>query len=449
MKNNTNYPFYYYLLIIVFIIISTVFWFLFLNRSIAITSNYLTENDFKNDESLQVIHPINPDELIIDSVNNRRIVSNIVNIALKNNEKTIFQFAEDLKKVYEDPSFEIVYIDSVINRLQVKLPELEREKFKLEVKSNLPKDSLLVWDEMMFQMNNNYTEKFKIVSNENWFLKYINVQNAWNSTLGNPKTVIAIVDNGFDLNHETLLGKSIKPYNTSTKNSDVSPSLINHGTHVASIAIGNSNTYNGVCPECNYMPIKVEDNNGLISMSYVIDAILYAIKNKASIINLSLGTELPLEKSDISLDEQKKIINTQTKDLEEFWNQLFLYGEERNVISVIAAGNNKQLTGLDPFQRSDKTIKVSTVSRNGKLASFSNFGNYNTIYVPGEQIYGAKPNNLYEYLDGTSMSAPIISGFIGLIKSKYPNYKFDDVMNVLKSNTVEMNKIKLLNIKSI
>ena len=246
-----------------------------------------------------------------------------------------------------------------------------------------------------------------------------------------------------------MLGKSIKPYNTSTKNSDVSPSLINHGTHVASIAIGNSNTYNGVCPECNYMPIKVEDNNGLISMSYVIDAILYAIKNKASIINLSLGTELPLQKSDISLDEQKKIIKTQTKDLEEFWNQLFLYGEERNVITVIAAGNNKQLTGLDPFQRSDKTIKVSTVSRNGKLASFSNFGNYNTIYVPGEQIYGAKPNNLYEYLDGTSMSAPIISGFIGLIKSKYPNYKFDDVMNVLKSNTVEMNKIKLLNIKSI
>ena len=69
--------------------------------------------------------------------------------------------------------------------------------------------------------------------------------------------------------------------------------------------------------------------------------------------------------------------------------------------------------------------------------------------MPGEQIYGAKPNNLYEYLDGTSMSAPIISGFIGLIKSKYPTYKFDDVMNVLKSNTVEMNKIKLLNIKSI
>ena len=449
MGGEYKYPIYYYSLLIIFLLLSAIFWFFFFNRN-SVTSNHsLTESDFRNDKSLHILYPINPNELIIDSVNNRRIVSNIVNIALKNNEKTIFQFAEDFKQVYEDPNFEIVYIDSVINRLQVKLPELEREKFKLEVKSNLQKDSLLVWDEMMFQMNNNYTEKLKRVSNENWFLKYIDVQNAWNSTIGDPKTVIAIVDNGFDLNHESLLGKSMKPYNTTTKNSDVSPSLVNHGTHVASIAIGNSNTYNGICPDCNYMPIKVEDNNGLISMSYVIDAILYAIKNKASIINLSLGTELPLENSDISLDEQKKIINTQTKDLEEFWNQLFLYGEERNVISVIAAGNNKQLTGLDPFQRSDRTIKVSTVSRNGKLASFSNFGNYNTIYVPGEQIYGAKPNNLYEYLDGTSMSAPIISGFIGLIKSKYPTYKFDDVMNVLKSNTVEMNKIKLLNIKSI
>ena len=105
MGGEYKYPIYYYSLLIIFLLLSAIFWFFFFNRN-SVTSNHsLTESDFRNDKSLHILYPINPNELIIDSVNNRRIVSNIVNIALKNNEKTIFQFAEDFKQVYEDPNW--------------------------------------------------------------------------------------------------------------------------------------------------------------------------------------------------------------------------------------------------------------------------------------------------------------------------------------------------------
>ncbi|MEG0930257.1 MULTISPECIES: S8/S53 family peptidase [Weeksellaceae] len=446
MKEKIKYPFYYYFSIIFFVIVSVFFWWVVFNNFS--NGKYFSQQeiDYRQDKAVHVLQPINQDDLIIDSIANRRIVSNLVNIALKNKSKDIYQFADELKKVYKDSTYQIVYIDSVINRLQVKLPDLDREIFKDEVKKNMKNDSLLVWDEMIFESTNN---NVAINEEEAPFMNQIDIRNAWRTTLGTKKTIIAVIDNGFDTQHESLRGKDVKSYNVISKTNQVNPSSQNHGTHVASIAVGNSNRYQGICPNCDYMPIKVEDENGIMSMSYVIDAILYAVKNKAAVINLSLGSEIPLELGNLSLQQQKEVINSDAGDLQEFWNDLFLYANERNSICVIAAGNSSVLTGLDAFQRSNQTIKVGTVSRKNTIASFSNFGNYNTIYAPGEEIYGAKPNNQYEYLDGTSMSAPIISGFIGLIKSKYPNYKFNDVMSLLMKNTEEVNSIKQLRIKSI
>ena len=104
------------------------------------------------------------------------------------------------------------------------------------------------------------------------------------------------------------------------------------------------------------MPIKVEDRNGVMTNTYIIDAILYAIKNKASIINLSIGMQIPIG-INIPIEEQKEYINSSAKDEEEFWNDLFNYANEKNVTCVLAAGNSNMITGVDPFTRAKSTIK--------------------------------------------------------------------------------------------
>jgi subtilisin family serine protease len=107
------------------------------------------------------------------------------------------------------------------------------------------------------------------------------------------------------------------------------------------------------------------------------------------------------------------------------------------------------MTGFDPFQRAKSTIKVGAVNQSGRKAEFSNFGNFTTIYAPGTKIFGAKPGNSYETLQGTSMASPIIAGFVGLLKSKNKNISVEEIERILNTNSILINNIKVLKIKNI
>ncbi len=405
--------------------------------------------DYLPEQAAQII-PVDTTKIINDTLNQRRIVSNLVNIAIKNSTNSIAKFANELKQKYPAENYKIVYIDSVVNRLQVQLPEKERINFKKEVKSKLSQYKLLVWDETLFDHVETFNDPKLKDNNANWYLKAININKAWEQTTGDRKIVIAVIDNGFDLNHPELKGKAVKPYNVIDKSTNVSPSKENHGTHVTSTIVANGNNNQGlvgICPDCSFMPIKVEDQNGMMSNTYIIDAILYAIKNKADVVNLSLGMQIPMGLN-IPLEEQKEYINSSAKDEEQFWDDLFDFANQKNVTCVIAAGNSNIMTGVDPFQRAKNTIKVGAVDKTGNKASFSNFGINTTIYAPGTNIFGAKPGNNYEILQGTSMAAPIISGFIGLIKSKNRDISNQEILRILNTNSITKNNIRILDILS-
>ena len=51
-----------------------------------------------------------------------------------------------------------------------------------------------------------------------WHLKALNIKQAWSISKGSPNVVIAIVDDGFDVNHKMLKGRFFKAYNIFTQN---------------------------------------------------------------------------------------------------------------------------------------------------------------------------------------------------------------------------------------
>lgn len=450
-----KYPFYYFLILFGVLLLSIIFWIVILNTRLNNESRdqteYISEQVYWNrdylPENISHIIPVDTSKIITDSINNRKIISNLVNIALKNPTYSIARFAGDFKEKYPSDDYQIIFIDSVINRIQVRLPEHSRIAFKNEVKTNLNNYNLLVWDETLFDYVKVFTDPMLSNNKANWYLKAININAAWEKTTGDENIIIAVIDNGFDLDHPELQNKAIRPYNVITRTEDVRPNQVNHGTHIASTIIGNSNNNEGlvgICPKCKIMPIKVQDPNGIMTNTYIIDAILYAIKNGVSIINLSLGIMIP-RGIQIPLQEQIDYINSFAKDEEGFWKDLFQYAADKNITCVLAAGNNNMLTGFDSFQRSPSTIKVGAIAPNLNKANFSNFGDQTTIYAPGVEIFGARSGDGYEYLEGTSMAAPIVSGFIGLMKSYNSKITNKEIIDLLKGNEVSRNGINILN----
>ena len=67
--------------------------------------------------------------------------------------------------------------------------------------------NLLVWDEILFDYSKNINDQIFDNKDLSWYLKAINIDKAWAETEGDKNVVIAVIDNGFDLNHADLLGR--------------------------------------------------------------------------------------------------------------------------------------------------------------------------------------------------------------------------------------------------
>ncbi len=381
------------------------------------------------------IKPIDRDKVIIDTISRRKIVSDLVNIAIKDTVYQTHLFVKDFAKQFDTVQYRIRYIDSTINYVQVKVKEQERMAFKQQVKQQLSKYPLLVWDEALFDK-----EVAPDANDHYWRMENLYPIRSLDAS----HLKVAVIDNGFDLKHLSIANKWIKPYNATDNSQEVSPSTINHGTAVASLILGNQfQDIHGMIPSCKLIPIKVADANGFMTSTYIVKGLLYAVKNHADVVNISLGANLEgLEGTPEAF--QKAYIENEGKDEEAFWKELFQYAEQNKTVVVLAAGNDNVLTGFDPFQRSEITIKVGAVNKNNQKADFSNYGAYTTLYAPGEDLKVALAGGGTEVTQGTSFAAPIVSAFLIALRTKYPQLSAKELIAQLMKNTTEKNQLTIL-----
>jgi subtilisin family serine protease len=216
-----------------------------------------------------------------------------------------------------------------------------------------------------------------------------------------------------------------------------------HGTHVAGIIAAerdNGLGINGVANNVQIMSIRAVPNGDEYDKDIAL-GIRYAVDNGAQIINASFGKSFSLD-SDWVFDAIK-------------------YAAANDVLIVHAAGND----GLDldnpenpnypndqidtnSSEIADNVITIGAL--NGKygsemVASFSNYGKMNVdIFAPGEKIYSTMPENEYEFQNGTSMAAPMVSGIAALIRSYYPKLSASDVKRILMESGLSSNTSVIL-----
>ncbi len=401
----------------------------------------------KENENLPVnegeIPPIDTTK-IIKNPDGKSVISNQLNLWLTNDSIPIENFADDFKTQYPNNNYKIVYFNKTLKRVRIEFPEEEKENLKENLKKQFPEYNLIVFEEEIMRQNYIPPDPGFSDSKKSWGYEIIKAYDAWNINKGKSEIIVAIIDDGFDLNHPELTGKILNPYNVPLNNTNPNTGNINmsHGTHVAGTAIGNMSNSTGVAgiaPNCSFMPVQVGDPFGNMSTTAIIDAILYCISNNANVINMSLGTPAPPGLSNTDQSTQKELIENTYKEEEKLWNELFTIADKKNVTIVLAGGNDNVLIGIGPMGRTPFTVNVSAIDSNMKKANFSNYGDFSTVSAPGVQIFSSIPNNKFAFYDGTSMAAPIVTGAIALLKSEKPALTTSEIKEILKKTGIKIN----------
>jgi len=260
----------------------------------------------------------------------------------------------------------------------------------------------------------------------------IGMTNAWKLATGDRRVKVAIIDTGIDYFHPDLEANVWNNPDEIPENGidddgngyvddvhgfdfvsgDGDPfDDSNHGTHVAGIigAVGNNQQgIAGICWNVSLMGLKAFDEAGDSDIGYVVEAIDYAIAERAQVINASWG------------GADKSVA------LEDAVNRAHRAG----AVFVAAAGNEHVDTPPAPASY-PVTLAVGATDQNDQRAFFSNFGSWVDLAAPGSEIYSTYPDAAFDISSGTSMSAPHVSGVAALVLGLHPEFSNTDVENVL------------------
>jgi len=227
--------------------------------------------------------------------------------------------------------------------------------------------------------------------------------------------------------------------------------ILGHGTHVAGVIGASSRNgigIRGVAPHVRLIPVKVisatpsapirpQSFSGAqartedlpdpseedlkwpkSSVDLVARGMLYAIREKADIINLSLGWPAALES--------------------QVMRQMVKLAHERGIAVIAAAGNDATDALVQPCSFPE-VICVGAHGPDGLRAHFSNAGPGVDLFAPGVSILSTWPlalrpsfytdRNGYEFRNGTSMASPQVSGVFALLMGQ--GFTRDDVLGRL------------------
>ncbi len=256
----------------------------------------------------------------------------------------------------------------------------------------------------------------------------IKATQAYDISEGSSNVRVAILDSGINVNHEDLAGKIVA--NTDFTNSSSGYlDVYGHGTHVAGIVGAVTNNGLGVasvCPDCALLNGKIINDNGSVTVSNVANGITWAIANKAKVINLSLGWTTG----------SRTLLNA----VNYAWN---------NGAVVVAAAGNLGNTNLVYPASYQNVISVAATDNTDQLASFSTYGTWVDMAAPGDYVFSTwkdSTSNLapqpvcdangycYKFGHGTSMSAPVVAGIVGLVFSYNPSLTNAQVESIVENS---------------
>lgn len=248
------------------------------------------------------------------------------------------------------------------------------------------------------------------------YLGKLGIDTLWKKTKGKG-VKIAIIDDGFDLNHEDLRGSAL-PFGYDLESGTLDPSprtpLDTHGTEVAGIIFARHNGIgiDGIAPEAEFIAIRHPDT----WTSRTILSFYLAKIAGADIINCSW-------KSRYLLEPIAEVVKDLTSKGRSGKGIALVFSAGNEGVALADHGSEATLPGV---------ISVGAAGDDGKPLKFSNFGKRVNLYTFGRDILTtSRGAEKYTLFSGSSASAAIVSGTIALILSREPALELADIQQQL------------------
>jgi len=219
--------------------------------------------------------------------------------------------------------------------------------------------------------------------------------------------------------------------------------LSGHGTHITSILAGNGfftvdgkvkyEEEYGIVPEASLMNIKVLNASGYGKDEWLVDGFDKAIANELNIVPDIITASLT---SITFLSEHDPL------------NEIVQEASKKGIMIVTSAGNyGPTSSSIGSPAVWENVLSIGSTSTMKDISLFCSSGPtpYSTagvdLVAPGRLVLGLNSSTGEKrYTSGTSISTPIVSGILALLKQAFPGYNSSQLESSILNTADDLNK---------
>ena len=280
----------------------------------------------------------------------------------------------------------------------------------------------------------------------------VEADQAWASGYDGTGAMVAVLDSGVDAQHPFFGGRVVEEacYSSTVTGTtrtvcpngldeqqgvgSAAPCLFagcEHGTHVAGIAAGESQSFSGVAKGAGVMAVQVFSEvidpascpSGAPCLGAFSSDVIAGLERVYSVaaqrqiaaVNLSLGGGSYSGHCDA---EPYKPIVDNLRSI--------------GIATIAASGNSGTRTSISAPACISSVISVGSTDKNDQISWFSDVAAFLSLLAPGDGIVSSVPGAGFSAFSGTSMAAPHVSGAWAVLRQAAPSASVSALLDALQ-----------------